>query len=508
MSDISVHHRACHLCEAICGLTIQTEGERILSIKGDHLDSFSRGHICPKAVALQDIQNDPDRLRHPMRRCGDEWQAISWEEAYELVAERLAEIRERHGSNAVAIYQGNPSVHNYGLTTHSNYFLGLLKTRNRFSATSVDQLPHHLTSHLMYGHGLLLPVPDIDHTDFMLILGGNPLASNGSIMTVPDVEKRLKAIRARGGKLVVVDPRRSETAAIADQHLFVRPGQDAALLFGLLNTLFEEGLTRASELPLDGIEEVRTAIAAFSAEAMSARCGVPAEQIRQLARDFAAADRAVCYGRMGVSTQAFGTLCQWLVQLINLVTGNLDRVGGALCTEPAVDLVETTKGGHFDAWRSRVSQLPEYGGELPVAALAEEMLEPGGMAGACADHRGRQPGAFHTQRAQAGAGAGWPGVHAQRGLLHQRDDPLCRCDPAADRTAGARPLRRDIQSARRAQRHPLQPAGAAQARGRAARLGNLYRPGRGLRRAGGRRAQADHAAATDDGPGAAPWALW
>ena len=177
--------------------------------QGRPLDSFSRGHICPKAVALQDIQNDPDRLRHPMRRCGDEWQAISWEEAYELVAERLAEIRERHGSNAVAIYQGNPSVHNYGLTTHSNYFLGLLKTRNRFSATSVDQLPHHLTSHLMYGHGLLLPVPDIDHTDFMLILGGNPLASNGSIMTVPDVEKRLKAIRARGGKLVVVDPRRS-----------------------------------------------------------------------------------------------------------------------------------------------------------------------------------------------------------------------------------------------------------------------------------------------------------
>lgn len=377
MSDISVHHRACHLCEAICGLTIQTEGERILSIKGDPLDSFSRGHICPKAVALQDIQNDPDRLRHPMRRCGDEWQAIGWDEAYELIAEHLAEIRERHGANAVAIYQGNPSVHNYGLMTHSNYFLGLLKTRNRFSATSVDQLPHHLTSHLMYGHGLLLPVPDIDHTDFMLILGGNPLASNGSIMTVPDVEKRLKAIRARGGKLVVVDPRRSETAAIADQHLFVRPGQDAALLFGLLNTLFEEGLTRASELPLDGIEEVRTAIAKFTAEAMSARCGVPAEQIRQLARDFAAADKAVCYGRMGVSTQAFGTLCQWLVQLINLVTGNLDRVGGALCTEPAVDLVETTSGGHFAAWHSRVSQLPEYGGELPVAALAEEMLEPG-----------------------------------------------------------------------------------------------------------------------------------
>jgi len=211
----------------------------------------------------------------------------------------------------------------------------------------------------------------------MLILGGNPLASNGSIMTVPDVEKRLKAIKARGGKLVVVDPRRSETAAIADQHLFVRPGQDAALLFGLLNTLFEEHLTRASHLPVAGLDEVRQAIAAFTAEAMSARCGVPAGTIRQLARDFAAADKAVCYGRMGVSTQAFGTLCQWLVQLINLVTGNLDRVGGALCTEPAVDLVASTSGGHFNRWQSRVSGLPEYGGELPVVALAEEMLTEG-----------------------------------------------------------------------------------------------------------------------------------
>ena len=376
------HHRACHLCEAICGLTIETApdeqgGVQILSIKGDAQDSFSRGHICPKAVALQDIQNDPDRLRQPMRRIGSEWQAIGWDEAFELVAERLSTIQAAHGQNAVAVYQGNPSVHNYGLMTHSNYFLGLLKTRNRFSATSVDQLPHHLTSLQMYGHGLLIPIPDIDHTDFMLILGGNPLASNGSIMTVPDVEKRLKAIQKRGGKLVVVDPRRSETAAIADQHLFIRPGQDAALLLGLLNTLLEENLGRATHLPVVGLDEVRAAIAPFTAEAMAPRCGIEAAAIRQLAREFAAADKAVCYGRMGVSTQAFGTLCQWLVQLINLVTGNLDREGGVLCTSPAVDLVAATSGGSFNRWQSRVSGLPEYGGELPVAALAEEMLTPG-----------------------------------------------------------------------------------------------------------------------------------
>lgn len=377
MSESTLHHRACHLCEAICGLSIETRNAQILSIKGDPQDSFSRGHICPKAVALQDIQNDPDRLRQPMRRVGSEWHAIEWEEAFTLAAERLADIRERHGNNAVAVYQGNPSVHNYGLMTHSNYFLGLLKTRNRFSATSVDQLPHHLTSLMMYGHGLLIPIPDIDHTDFMLILGGNPLASNGSIMTVPDVEKRIRALQARGGKLVVVDPRRSETAAIADQHLFVRPGEDAALLFGLLNTLFDEQLMRTSHLPVEGVDELRAAVGPFTAEAMSPRCGVPAEQIRQLARDFAAAEKAVCYGRMGISTQAFGTLCQWLVQSINLVSGNLDRVGGALCTQPAVDLVANTSGGHFNRWQSRVSGLPEYGGELPVSALAEEMLIEG-----------------------------------------------------------------------------------------------------------------------------------
>ncbi|HEK1684770.1 TPA: molybdopterin oxidoreductase family protein [Pseudomonas putida] len=378
----TLHHRACHLCEAICGLNIEVshapDGRASISaIKGDPQDPFSRGHICPKAVALQDIQEDPDRLRQPHRRVGERWEPIAWEEAFALAAERLWSIQQAHGRNAVAVYQGNPSVHNYGLMTHSNYFLGLLKTRNRFSATSVDQLPQHLTSHLMYGHGLLLPIPDIDHTDFMLILGGNPLASNGSIMTVPDVEKRLKALRARGGRLVVIDPRRSETAAMADQHLFIRPGGDAALLCGLLNTLFSENLARGSHLPVNGLEQVREAIAPFTAKAMSPLCGIEAGQIRQLARDFAAAGSAVCYGRMGVSTQTFGTLCHWLVQLINLVTGNLDRQGGALCTEPAVDLVASTSGGHFNQWQSRVSGLPEYGGELPVAALAEEVLTPG-----------------------------------------------------------------------------------------------------------------------------------
>lgn len=373
------HYRACHLCEAICGLAIETEGEQILSIKGDHQDPFSRGHICPKAIALQDIQNDPQRLRMPVKRVGEQWEQIGWEEAFDLVATRLAGIQQAHGRNAVAVYMGNPNVHNYGSMTHSNYFLGQLRTKQRYSATSVDQLPHHLVSLWMYGHMLAIPIPDIDHTQFFLMLGANPMASNGSIMTVPDVGKRIKALKARGGKLVVVDPRRTETAEQASEHLFIQPGTDVALLLGLLHTLFDEALVKTSPAlrATIGLESVQAAVAEFSPEAMALHCAIPAEQVRQLARDFAAADSAVCYGRMGVSVQRYGTLCQWLIQLINLVTGNLDQPGGALCTEPAFDVVGMGKGGHFDQWRSRVSGLPEFNGELPVAALAEEMLTPG-----------------------------------------------------------------------------------------------------------------------------------
>ena len=262
------HFRACHLCEAICGLAIETEGERILSIKGDPEDSFSRGHICPKAIALQDIQDDPQRLRQPVKRVGERWESIGWEEAFELVATRFAEIQREHGNNAVGVYMGNPNVHNYGSMTHGNYFLGQLHTKQRYSATSVDQLPHHLVSLWLYGHMLMIPIPDIDHTDYFLMLGANPLASNGSIMTVPDVGKRIKALKARGGQLVVVDPRRSETAEVASEHLFIQPGTDVALLLGLLNTLFAENLTKASPVldATEGLDAVAAAVSDFSAE--------------------------------------------------------------------------------------------------------------------------------------------------------------------------------------------------------------------------------------------------
>jgi len=378
MGSTRTVHGACNLCEAICGLRFTVEDDRITAINGDPDDPLSRGHICPKAIALGDLQADPDRLRRPVRRTDGGWEEISWEEAYDTVVAKLLETRRRYGADAVAVYLGNPSVHNYGILTHGRHFLGQLRTRNRFSATSVDQLPHQLVVHWLYGHQLLVPIPDIDNTSYFLVFGANPLASNGSMMTVPDVRRRLADLRARGGKLVVFDPRRTETAAIADEHHFVRPGTDAALLFALLHCVLSD-VSLTPTPGVDGLDEVRAAVADFTPERAAAVTGVPAEVIRRVAGEFAAAGKAACYGRVGVSIQRFGALAQWAIQLLNLATGNLDRPGGALFTRPAVDLVGggIVGPGHFDKWRSRVRGLPEFGGELPVAALAEEMLTPG-----------------------------------------------------------------------------------------------------------------------------------
>ncbi len=380
-NEEQIHYRACNLCEAICGLEIKVRDGAIVAIRGDEADPFSRGHICPKAVALKDLHEDPDRLRRPVKRVGTEWKEIGWDEAFELAAEKLAAISSAHGADAVAMYLGNPSVHNYGVMTHAQRALGLIRTHNRYSATSVDQLPHQLMAYWMYGHQLLVPIADIDRCDYFLVLGANPMASNGSLMTVPNFPKRLKALQTRGGRMVVIDPRRSETADVADEHLFVRPGTDAAFLIGLLKTIFEERLAKPGRLAdfSDGLDEVAQALRGFDVDVLAAQCGIDAATIRRIAREFAAAPRAAVYGRMGVSVQRRGTLCQWLIQMLNIATGNLDREGGVLFTLPAVDTIDSpvSKPGHFGKWKSRVRGLPEFGGELPVAALAEEILTPG-----------------------------------------------------------------------------------------------------------------------------------
>lgn len=388
-NPIQTHYRACHLCEAICGLEITTQGNDILSIKGDKRDPVSHGFICPKATAIADIHNDPDRLRMPHKRVIDDngqhqWVEISWDEAIELTASKITQIQDSHGNDAVGTFIGNPSVHNYGNMTHGPAFRRLLNTKNNFSATSLDQLPHQFVSWAMYGHQFAAPVPDVDHTQLMVIMGGNPIASNGSLMTMPNAPKRLKAIQQRGGKLVVIDPRKTETAAIADQHLFIKPGTDAYVLMAIINTLFSEGWVdeqQSSHLDkhVKGLAEVKQAASDFSLELAQEKSGIEAELIKQLAKQLIETERAVFYGRMGVSVQEFGTLCQWAIQVINILIGATDSVGGALLTAPAFAYV--TKGtpakGHFDLFRSRVSNLPEFSGELPAVALAEEILTPG-----------------------------------------------------------------------------------------------------------------------------------
>jgi anaerobic selenocysteine-containing dehydrogenase len=373
----TTHYRTCTLCEAGCGIAVTVDGDRVVGVRGDDEDPFSRGYVCPKATALADLHHDPDRLRTPVVRDGTRWRPIGWAEAYDLVASQLNAIRRQHGKDAIAVYQGNPTAHNLGLMTYGQLFLRSFDTRNLYSATSLDQLPHMLAALLMFGNQLLMPVPDIERTDLFICLGANPLASNGSIMTAPDVRSRLKAIRDRGGRVIVIDPRRTETAERADRHLFLRPGTDAVLLLAIVHALFAEDRVRPSRLAANGLDALRSASARWTPDRAAAITGVAADDIRELARALATTPRAVLYGRIGVCTQEFGGLAAWLCYAVNALTGHLDEVGGLMFTTPAVDPLPVSSwvgmSGGFARWRSRVSSKPEFGGELPMAALAEEI---------------------------------------------------------------------------------------------------------------------------------------
>ncbi len=380
-SQREVVHRTCPLCEAKCGISVEVDRsvQRVVTIRGDALDPFSRGYLCPKAYGLKALHEDPDRLRRPLRKDGAGWREIGWEEAFDLVAARLRAIRESHGADAIATYLGNPNAHDAGSALYLPTFQRALGTRWRFSATSVDQLPKAVSSCLLFGSPGAFPIPDVDRTDFLLVLGGNPLASNGSLLTAPDMPRRLAELQARGGRLVVVDPRRSETARVADTHLFIRPGADAFLLFAVVHVLFAEELVRLGRLAelTNGVDEVRALARDFSPDAVAGVTGIAPEAIRALARDFARAERAACYGRIGTCTQEFGTLASWLVDVVNVLTGNADRPGGAMwprpATGPATDGARRRGRVPYGRWRSRVRGLPEFAGELPVAALAEDI---------------------------------------------------------------------------------------------------------------------------------------
>jgi len=380
MGNTQLHHRTCPICEAMCGIVIEHQGGQVVSIKPDRDDVLSRGHICPKAVALRDIHEDPDRLRRPMRRTSSGWQEISWLDAFDEIERRISEVRARNGRDAVAIYAGNPTVHNLGAMLGIGDFIRAVRTKNLYSATSVDQLPHMVAAHMMFGHQFLMPVPDVDRTQLFVCIGGNPVASGGSLMSAPGFEKRVEELRARGGRFIVIDPRRTESAAIADEYLAIRPGTDVFLLLALLREIFTAGLADLGHLSshADGLEGLREAVSGFDARQLAERTGIALDRIARLAREIAAEPRALVYGRVGACTQEFGGLVLWLINCVNIVTRHLDREGGMMFPEPAVDLTRAYGSkGHYGKFRSRVRNLPEFGNELPVATLADEIRTPG-----------------------------------------------------------------------------------------------------------------------------------
>jgi anaerobic selenocysteine-containing dehydrogenase len=408
----TIHYRICPLCEACCGLDIRIANGRVAGIRGTEADVLSRGYICPKGFALKDLHEDPDRLRSPLIRRGDRFVEASWDEAFAEIERRLLPIVQAHGRDSVALTVGNPSAHKMGLILYFARLAKALGTKNIFSASTLDQMPKQLSCGWMFGHWLSIPVPDIDRAQFLLIIGANPMASNGSLWTVPDYRGRAKALRARGGRIVVIDPRRTETAEAADAHHFIRPGTDVFLLAAMAQVLFADGLVRPgrAEPWLAGVDAVRDAVAPFTPEAVAARCGIAADTIRALARELATAESGCIYGRIGTCTQRWGSASSWLIDVLNALTGRLDAEGGAMwpCapafarnTEgnagpPQVSLTPSAGGsGGARPWgpadsrsgigggivtgrhRSRVSGAPEVYGELPITLLAEEIETPG-----------------------------------------------------------------------------------------------------------------------------------
>ena len=383
--------RTCPLCEASCGLEITLRpdgegGEEVQRIRGDQLDVFSKGFLCPKGSTLKHLHEDPDRLRTPMVKRDGTHVAVSWDEAWEVVAAGLGGVIERTGRESLAAYVGNPTAHSLSAMLFSRVLLTGLGTRHRFSASTVDQMPRHVASGYVFGSPVAIAVPDLDRTDHLVILGANPYASNGSVCTAPDFPGRIEAIQARGGKVVVVDPRLSRTAEQADQWVSIRPGTDAFLLAAMANTMLTEGLADPGEhiaAHLGGLDEITVALAPFTAEFAATVTGVDAATIRTMARELATAPSAAVYGRIGTTTTEFGSTASWLIDVVNILSGNLDRPGGSMFPTPVAGGATTRgkpgSGRGFSVGRghSRVSGHPEVMGEYPVGVLSEEIETPG-----------------------------------------------------------------------------------------------------------------------------------
>ena len=373
----------CPLCEATCGLQVTVDDGRITEVRGDAEDVFSRGYICPKGASIGALHADPDRLTQPMLRRDGVHEPVTWDEAFAAIDAGLNEVVERHGRDSLGIYLGNPGSHNLSAVLYNRVLIKAMGTRHLYSASTVDQMPKHLSSGYLYGDPVTIPVPDLDRTQYLLLLGANPLVSNGSLMTAPDVRGRLRAIRQRGGKVVVVDPRRTRTAEVADEHLAIRPGTDAFFLFAVVHVLFDEGLVDLAHLDgiVDRVDDLGRLAEDFRPESVAAVTGIPADTIRRVARELAAAESAAVYGRIGTTTQEFGTLASWLVDVVSILTGNLDRPGGVLFPLAAAGQANASAGPRrafrHGRWTSRLHDRPEIMGEFPVAGLADEILTPG-----------------------------------------------------------------------------------------------------------------------------------
>jgi anaerobic selenocysteine-containing dehydrogenase len=380
-----LHYRTCPLCEAMCGLEIHVEDAEVKLIRADRDDVWSKGFLCPKGTTLGHLHHDPDRLRAPMIRDGEEWREVSWDEAFARCEELLLGARDSHGLDAMTAYIGNPTVHNFSLGRYVGLFMGLAAFPMIYSAGTVDQWPKNVSSALMYGNMWDIPAPDLCRTQEFWIMGANPQASQGSLLACPDIMGEIDAIRARGGRTVVFDPRRTGTADRADVWHAIVPGTDAAFLLGVVHVLFADGLVDLGDVAdlVVGVDGVQHAAQAFSPEAVASTCGIPADTIRRLAHELAAAPSAAVYGRIGLCNQEFGTLASWLIDVVNVLTGNFDRPGGLMFGNPIAwslaSLPNPTwaDGYEFGRWTSRVRGAPEVLGQVPVSCLAEEIATPG-----------------------------------------------------------------------------------------------------------------------------------
>jgi anaerobic selenocysteine-containing dehydrogenase len=366
----------------MCGLEIQVDGGRVRGIRGNSEDVWSRGHLCPKGVSLGAVHEDPDRIRRPLIKVDGRWQEVSWDAAFRRCTELLTPVIRKYGIGAVTAYTGNPLAHSFSLARYTGVLLGMSGMPVTYSPGTVDQWPKNLSSHLMYGLWWNFPVPDIERTDLLVIMGANPAASQGSLLAAPDVMGLINEIRKRG-KVIVIDPVRTVTAARADEWLPIVPGTDAALLLAVAHTLFDEGLVNPGP-HVDGVDAMRRVAADWPPERVSAVTGIDEDRIRRLARELAGTEKAVLYGRIGLCNQEFGSLASWLVDVINILTGHFDTPGGAMFPKPAAWSITAQplpglEGGlpEFGRWRTRVRGAKEVLGQAPVSCMAEEIATPG-----------------------------------------------------------------------------------------------------------------------------------